>query len=152
MQLVPMASGRKPPVKAARGFSSPACYLHEFEPAAPADPDLQIKRIYELAAASDGYRALVDRLWPRGISKRRARLDDWLVELAPSSELRQWFHQAPRRWPQFAKRYRAELRARRAQLAELRAHALRQRVTLLHAARDASRNHAILLRDAIRHA
>jgi uncharacterized protein YeaO (DUF488 family) len=109
-------------------------------------PDIRIKRIYETAAAADGLRLLVDRLWPRGISKARARLDGWPKELAPSSALRAWFHHAPGRWAEFERRYRAELRLRPAALAQLRAQAGRQRVTLLYGARDALVNHAQVLR------
>ena len=85
-----MATQRKRP----RAYSSPACYLHELSPAHKAAHrgDIQIKRIYDDPDAADGFRALVDRLWPRGISKRHAALDEWLVELAPSTTLRQWFH------------------------------------------------------------
>jgi uncharacterized protein YeaO (DUF488 family) len=108
-------------------------------------PDIRIKRIYETAAAADGLRLLVDRLWPRGISKARARLDGWPKELAPSTALRAWFHHAPGRWAEFERRYRAELRLQAAALAQLRAEASR-RVTLLYSARDARLNHAQVLR------
>jgi uncharacterized protein YeaO (DUF488 family) len=109
-------------------------------------PDIRIKRIYETAAAADGLRLLVDRLWPRGISKARARLDGWPKQLAPSSALRAWFHHAPGRWAEFERRYRSELRPQAAALAQLRAQAGRQRVTLLYGARDARLNHAQVLR------
>jgi uncharacterized protein YeaO (DUF488 family) len=92
----------------------------------------------------------VDRLWPRGISKRHAALDEWLVELAPSTSLRQWFHRDPARWLEFARRYRAELRAQAGALQSLRQRAAQQRVTLLYAARDPLRNHALVLRDVLR--
>ena len=108
--------------------------------------DIRIKRIYETAAAADGLRLLVDRLWPRGISKARARLDGWPKELAPSTALRTWFHHAPGRWAEFERRYRAELRLQAAALAQLRAQARPQRVTLLYGARDALVNHAQVLR------
>lgn len=71
-----------------------------------------IKRIYEPAAPRDGYRVLVDRLWPRGISKAKARIDLWLREIAPSTELRKWFDHDPAKWQEFCARYRAELRDR----------------------------------------
>lgn len=131
-----------------RSFSSPACYLDEFQKPATASRrrDLQIKRIYDAPEAGDGFRVLVDRLWPRGISKRRAALDAWLAELAPSTALRQWFHKDASRWAEFARRYRAELRAHATLLRQLRQRASRQRVTLLYAARDERRNHAIILR------
>ncbi len=69
---------------------------------------VQVKRIYELAARSDGFRVLVDRLWPRGIAKKRAALDLWMKEIAPSTQLRRWFGHDPKRWRQFKARYRAE--------------------------------------------
>jgi uncharacterized protein YeaO (DUF488 family) len=131
-------------------FSSPACYLHEFElPDAP-DPGVQIKRIHEEPCAQDGLRVLVDRLWPRGISKQRAALDEWRADLAPSTALRKWFAHDPRRWPEFRQRYRAELRAHAALLQPLRERATQQRVTLLYAARDPRINHALVLRSVLR--
>jgi uncharacterized protein YeaO (DUF488 family) len=141
-----MAQRRRRPALAA--YSSPPCYLHESQPGAAAAPahDVKIKRIYDEPDAADGYRALVDRLWPRGISKSRAALDAWLVELAPSTALRQWFMHQPGRFAEFARRYRAELRAQRPALDELCARAARQRVTLLYAARDPRINHAAVLR------
>jgi len=106
----------------------------------------EIKRIYAPRSVTDGYRVLVDRLWPRGISKQRAALDAWLVELAPSTALRTWLHRDPSRWPEFARRYRAELRSQTSVLQQLRQRARRQRVTLLYAARDAAVNNAVVLR------
>jgi uncharacterized protein YeaO (DUF488 family) len=137
--------------EAAGAFSSPACYLHEFEAEAPhgSPHGVAIKRIYEEPESMDGYRVLIDRLWPRGISKQRAALDAWLTELAPSSALRTWFHHDPKRWRDFARRYRAELRAQPLLLQTLRERARRQRVTLLYAARDERVNHAVLLREAL---
>ncbi len=139
--------------KAPRAYRSPACYAHELEPARRAGGgDIQVKRIYEPADPADGYRALIDRLWPRGISRGRAALDNWLVDLAPSTELRKWFHGDPRRWPQFVRRYRAELRAQAPMLEALGQRATKQRVTLLYAARDPHRNHATVLREVLRQA
>jgi len=112
--------------------------------------DIQIKRIYDEADAADGFRVLVDRLWPRGISKQRAALDDWLVDLAPSTALRKWFHHDPTGWLEFARRYRAELRSQAPALRLLRQRAAQLRVTLLYAAHDARRNHAVVLRDLLR--
>ena len=135
-----------------RAYSSPACSLHEFRPAyrVAGRKDIRIKRIYDEPDVADGFRVLVDRLWPRGISKQRAALDDWPVELAPSTALRKWFHLDPTRWLEFTTRYRAELRARAAALQALRQRAALQRVTLLYAAHDARRNHAVVLRDVLR--
>jgi uncharacterized protein YeaO (DUF488 family) len=94
-------------------------------------------------------RVLVDRLWPRGITKKRAVLDDWLVDLAPSTALRQWFHHDDRRWSEFSTRYRAELRAQKPLLERLRRSAEQRRVTLLYAARTSEANHALVLRDVL---
>jgi uncharacterized protein YeaO (DUF488 family) len=136
-----------PQLVAGSEYSSPACYLHELEPQPPSGkPDVQIKRIYEPADAADGYRALIDRLWPRGISRQRAALDAWLTELAPSNALRLWYRHDPKRWTQFGRRYRAELRAQRPALAALRARAATGRVTLLYASREPRINHAVVLR------
>jgi uncharacterized protein YeaO (DUF488 family) len=131
-------------------FSSPACYLHEFEAEGAPQAGVQIKRIHEAPCAQDGFRVLVDRLWPRGISKERAALNEWRADLAPSTALRKWFAHDPRRWPQFRQRYRAELRAHAALLQPLRERAAQQRVTLLYAARDLRINHALVLRNVLR--
>jgi len=129
-------------------YSSAPCFLHELEPPPRPAParGVAIKRIYAPPEHGDGWRVLVDRLWPRGISKQRAALDEWLADLAPSAALRQWFHHDPTRWREFGARYRAELRAHAATLQALRQRARRQRVTLLYAARDPQVNHAVVLR------
>jgi uncharacterized protein YeaO (DUF488 family) len=158
MKRAPPVKSRRPRAKTRRAvtetageLSSPACYLHELEPEAPAPArrDVRIKRIYERAEAGDGYRALIDRLWPRGISRPRAALDAWLIELAPSSELRTWFRHEPKRWREFARRYRAELRAQSEGLDALRHRAERMRVTLLTATREPRSNHAMVLRELL---
>lgn len=131
-------------------FSSPACYLHEFESAAATAPGVQIKRIHDERTAEDGWRVLVDRLWPRGISKQQAALDEWRADLAPSTALRQWFAHDPLRWTEFRRRYRAQLRAQAALVQSLRERAAVQRVTLLYASREPRINHAIVLRDVLR--
>jgi uncharacterized protein YeaO (DUF488 family) len=139
----------------AGSFSSPACYLHEFEAASgmPARArGFAIKRIYDAPESADGHRVLIDRLWPRGISRKRAALDAWLTELAPSTALRTWFHHDPKRWRGFARRYRAELRAQAPLLQTLRQRARRQRVTLLYGARDTRFNQATVLREVLRRA
>lgn len=107
---------------------------------------LFVKRIYEPAAASDGYRVLVDRIWPRGLSKNKARVDLWLKEIAPSTQLRQWFGHEPKKWDEFQNRYRAELHANAAALQTLYT-VLREQptVTLLFGARDTAHNNAIAL-------
>lgn len=119
--------------------------MHEFE----AEPDVRIKRIYEEADDRDGHRVLVDRIWPRGITRERAALDAWAQDLAPSTALRKWFGHDPRRFAGFRQRYLAELDSRKAELDDLRQRARRQRVTLLYAARDPDCNHAMILRDLL---
>jgi uncharacterized protein YeaO (DUF488 family) len=110
-----------------------------------------VKRVYDQAAPDDGYRVLVDRLWPRGLSHAVARVDLWLRDVAPSTELRRWYDHRVERWPEFQKRYTAELEDD-AQLLDLlldiERH--RQRVTLLFAARERERNEAQVLADVLR--
>lgn len=104
-----------------------------------------IKRIYESPNAYDGYRLLVDRLWPRGIKKESAAVDQWLKEVAPSSELRTWFNHDPAKWITFQKKYRQELKNNPA-WKDLRQLARQQKaLTLLFAAKDEKHNHAVLL-------
>ncbi|MDG3578185.1 DUF488 domain-containing protein [Rhizobium sp. YJ-22] len=110
---------------------------------------VQLKRIYDEKSLSDGQRILVDRLWPRGMSKASAGVDRWMKEIAPSAELRNWFGHKPERWEEFQKRYRAELRQNPA-LEELRAMAQQGMVTLLYAAKDQTHNHALVLQDMLR--
>jgi len=112
-------------------------------------PAIKIKRIYEPAAKSDGYRVLVDRLWPRGIKKEDIHIDVWMKEIAPSTELRKWIHQDPDKWEQFITKYKAELKGSAALqefLAVLQKH---KTVTLLYAAKDEQRNHALVLEQFI---
>lgn len=111
--------------------------------------DIRIKRIYAAAEDSDGIRILVDRLWPRGISRERAALTCWAKELAPSTELRKWFGHDPKKWPEFQRRYRKELQATKDWLTEIRALSGKDRVTLLFAARDEEHNEAVILRDLL---
>jgi uncharacterized protein YeaO (DUF488 family) len=108
---------------------------------------LRIKRVYDPPTGADGHRVLVDRLWPRGISRDRAELDDWLKDVAPTPALRAWWRHDPARLDEFARRYRAELDGNPAvdELRELiRAHPV---MTLVYAARDPRVNHAVVLRD-----
>lgn len=132
-------------------YSSPPCLLHELDSHFTLITlrDLRIKRIYEPALRPDGFRILVDRLWPRGISKRRAALNDWQPDLAPSTELRRWFGHDPARWAEFRQRYRAELARKPLLIDPIRERALEQRVTLLYAARDPAHNHAVILKQFI---
>ena len=111
----------------------------------------QIKRVYEPPAAADGLRVLVDRLWPRGVSKASGRIDLWAKELAPSDKLRREFHAKPERWAAFVKAYAKELETPEAQAAaaELRSQK-KSTITLLYAAKDEERNNAIVLLDWLR--
>ncbi len=108
---------------------------------------IKIKRAYEKALPSDGYRVLVDRLWPRGISKNDAHLDAWEKELAPDTELRKWYGHEPERWEEFKKRYRTELSANPAVPEFLEKNKARQVVTLIYANRDEAYSHALVLQE-----
>ena len=105
-----------------------------------------LKRAYEKAALTDGYRVLVDRLWPRGISKDQAKLDQWVKEAAPSDDLRQWFHEDPSRWGDFRKRYLSELKGHRELLRQLAQHSRTSRVTLVYSASDEQHNNAVIIK------
>lgn len=106
---------------------------------------VQIKRIYEPAAKSDGTRVLVDRVWPRGITKEKAALDLWLKEIAPSTPLRKWFGHDPARWDEFRNRYGKELDGNDEAVGQLRSLIARSPVTLLYGAHDAEHNQAVAL-------
>jgi len=106
----------------------------------------RIKRIYDEPADSDGYRVLVDRLWPRGVSKERARLDEWCKEIAPSDELRKEFGHHAERWEDFKKEYFRELDGKQEEVSSLRGKGEAGPVTLLYAAKDEKRNNAVALR------
>ena len=114
--------------------------------------DIRLKRAYEPADGSDGYRVLVDRLWPRGVSREKARLDDWARELAPSAELRRWFGHDPGRFDEFRHRYREELAAHPDELEALRVRARSGRLTLVFGARDTEHNDAVVLAEVLRDA
>ena len=111
--------------------------------------DIRLKRAYQPAAADDGARILVDRLWPRGLKKSDAAIDRWLKDIAPSTALRQWFAHDPARWLEFRRRYAAEIRRHPDQFAELRAIARKGPVTLIFSARDELRNDAVVLRNVL---
>jgi uncharacterized protein YeaO (DUF488 family) len=111
---------------------------------------VRIKRIYEPSAPEDGYRVLIDRMWPRGVSRERARLDEWARELAPSDDLRRSFDHVPERFAKFRAGYRDELRDHSAQIAHLRRLARKRRVTILYAARDREHNNAVVLAELLR--
>ncbi|HEY6457222.1 MAG TPA: DUF488 domain-containing protein [Steroidobacteraceae bacterium] len=106
---------------------------------------IQIKRIYDPARGTDGARVLVDRLWPRGVSKERAKLTLWLKEVAPTPRLRKWFDHDPARWEEFHRRYRIELAANEVAVARVRDLLKRGPVTLLYGAHDIEHNHALVL-------
>lgn len=124
-------------------------------PARPPVPDapgerIRVKRIYRAARLSDGKRILVDRLWPRGVAKDRARLFHWSKEIAPSDGLRLWFHGHPDQWQTFTTRYEAELATHDDLVRELAGYAREGVVTLLYASKNEAHNNAIVLRDYLR--
>jgi uncharacterized protein YeaO (DUF488 family) len=109
-----------------------------------------VKRIYEPAENADGYRVLVDRLWPRGLTKEEARLDEWLKDIAPSPALRKWYSHEIEKWPDFVRRYRRELEGHGELIDWLAGQGRKGNVTLLFAARDEEHNSAIVLRDVLK--
>ena len=111
--------------------------------------NIRLKRAYEPAEDKDGTRILVDRLWPRGVSKADAALDEWIKDMAPSSELRTWFGHDPDRWDEFRCRYRAELAGHRETLKDLRRCARDGPITLVYSAKDEIHNDAVVLRNVI---
>jgi uncharacterized protein YeaO (DUF488 family) len=111
--------------------------------------NVKLKRAYDPAVSGDGKRILVDRLWPRGVSKARAHLDSWMKDIAPSTELRTWFDHVPARWEEFRRRYRVELRQHRALLSELRRLARGGAITLVYGAKDEAHNEAVVLRNVL---
>jgi uncharacterized protein YeaO (DUF488 family) len=112
--------------------------------------NIQIKRVYEEPDAKDGKRILVDRLWPRGLTKEKAKVDLWLKDVAPSTELRKWFAHDPARWTEFQTRYREELRANKEQFSLLKQEASKGPVTLVYGAKDQQHNEAVILQELLR--
>ena len=110
---------------------------------------LAIKRVYEPVSDQDGYRILVDRLWPRGLSKERASVDLWLKAIAPSTGLRRWFGHDPAKWNEFRSKYSEELAAHAGEIAQIRALARRRRVTLVYGARDTEHNQARVIAEEL---
>ena len=108
---------------------------------------IQIKRVYDPPEDSDGVRILIDRLWPRGLSKERAKLDLWLKDIAPSDELRKWFEHEPAKWPEFKQRYFAELADKAHLLDTIRGQASEGKITLLFGARNEEMNNAVALKE-----
>ena len=111
--------------------------------------EIRTKRVYEAASEEDGFRVLVDRLWPRGMTKERLRADAWMKELAPSTELRKWFKHEKPKWSEFRRRYYRELDQKLDALDELRQAVAKGTVTLLYAAQDTEQNHAVALKEFI---
>ena len=107
---------------------------------------IQLKRVYEKPSRRDGYRILVDRLWPRGLTKERAAVDLWLKTVAPSTELRKWFGHDPEKWNEFQSRYRKELKEQKEALSLLKEKCKEQTVTLVYGARDEEHNEALVLK------
>ncbi len=118
------------------------------KPSAPTKR-LRLKRVYEPAAADDGVRVLVDRLWPRGLTKKKAAIDHWMKDVAPSADLRKWFGHDPDRWSEFKRRYRSELRQHKDLLDQIGKLTREGTVTLLFGARDEEHNDAVVLRDVL---
>jgi uncharacterized protein YeaO (DUF488 family) len=112
-------------------------------------PRIAIARAYDVGDEDHRYRVLVDRLWPRGISKQELHLDEWLKEVAPSTELRRWFNHQPERWNEFRKRYKKELTANAADVEKLLTLAKKQPLTLIYGARDEEHNDAVVLQEVL---
>jgi uncharacterized protein YeaO (DUF488 family) len=110
---------------------------------------IKIKRVYEPPSGDDGYRVMVDRLWPRGVGRDAAAVDAWLPEIAPTADLRRWFGHRPERWEEFRDRYRQELQGAGELVAALRDRAARGPVTLIYGARDPQHNNAVVLRQVL---
>ena len=112
--------------------------------------DVRAKRAYDPAEDEDGYRVLIDHVWPRGVSRERARLDEWARELAPSDELRKWFDHDPARFAEFRSRFRKELADHSERLEDLRRRAASGPLTIVYAARDRQHNNAVVLSELLR--
>ena len=113
--------------------------------------ELKIKRVYEKPANEDGKRILVDRLWPRGLTKEKAAVDIWLKEIAPSTELRKWFNHEPAKWKAFQKKYHQELKENEEQVALLKEQQRKESVTLLYGAKDEQHNEALVIKEWLDH-
>ena len=111
--------------------------------------NIKMKRAYDKPAAEDGLRILIDRLWPRGLTKDKAAIDHWFKEIAPSTKLRKWFSHDPVRWSEFRRRYLRELEARVLQIREIRKLARNRSITLVYAAHDKLHNDAVVLRNVL---
>lgn len=114
-------------------------------------PTIQIKRIYSPLAKSDGHRILVDRLWPRGIKKEDAHIEEWAKDIAPSTELREWYGHDPDRWAEFKKKYKGELKQNEATIAFIEKYAQEKTLTLVYATKDEEHTHALVLKEWLDH-
>ncbi len=112
--------------------------------------EIKTKRIYEDRSDADGYRILIDRVWPRGVSKEDAKLDDWNKDIAPSDSLRKWFDHDPDKFDEFAKKYRKELDDKKENLTEIRKKAKTKTITLLYGAKDTEHNQAVVLQKVLK--
>ena len=112
---------------------------------------IKIKRVYEEPSKADGVRILVDRLWPRGLTKEKADIDLWLKEIAPSTELRKWFSHDPEKWTEFKKKYLLELKENNEQVSILRNYLKKGAVTLVYGAKDQEHNEAQVLEELVNH-
>ncbi len=109
---------------------------------------IKIKRVYESSSKEDGFRILIDRLWPRGLSKESAQIDTWLKDIAPSSDLRKWFSHDPKKWIEFKKRYREELKEKKDMVSKIRSlEKEKKTVTFLYSAKDKEYNNAVFLQE-----
>jgi uncharacterized protein YeaO (DUF488 family) len=129
--------------------STPHAWPHKFSYTAIASVAIRLKRVYDKPATADGRRLLVDRVWPRGLTKEEGQIDGWLKEVAPSTRLRKWFAHDPARWPEFKRRYTKELREQRERVKQLAQEARKRKVTLLFAAKDIEHNNAVALKEHI---
>ncbi len=111
--------------------------------------NIKIKRVYEKPDKKDGYRILVDRLWPRGMTKEKASLDLWLKDIAPTTELRKWFNHEPEKWEQFVIKYLVELKQNKVAVSILKDYLEKGPVTLIHAAKDDAHNEALVIKDFV---
>ena len=111
--------------------------------------NIKLKRVYEKPDEKDGFRILVDRLWPRGLTKEKADVDLWLKDIAPTTELRKWFNHDPEKWTDFQKKYLKELKENKEAVSKLKEHLKKGAVTLLFAAKDEAHNEALVLKDYV---
>jgi len=110
---------------------------------------IKLKRAYDEPEKSDGFRILVERLWPRGVTKEKAGIDLWMKDIAPSTELRKWYSHDVEKWPEFKKRYRQELKDNKGVVAELKSIVSEKDVTFIYAAHDEEHNSAVVLKEYI---